>query len=241
MPIEPPEMTFQEFLAWADEDTLAEWIALPGEATGAVVMTSPASDRHQDISDFLTSVMRIFIESRDLGRLRSAPFQIKLTHSREPDLLFVRRENLSRFENTCLNGPADLAVEIMSPESAGRDRGEKFYEYAQGGVSEYWLIDPQTQWAEFYQLQEEHYYPVFSGREGRYEARVARFLAAGGVAVARAASLVYPGVGRDRGDGFVAGGGLGKDAQGRVTKFIRNQAPISPTFQNRLLLIAFEL
>jgi hypothetical protein len=33
-PVEPPKMTFQEFLAWADEDTLAEWIALPGGETG---------------------------------------------------------------------------------------------------------------------------------------------------------------------------------------------------------------
>jgi Uma2 family endonuclease len=169
-PIEPSKMTFQEFLAWADEDTLAEWIALPGEETGEVVMTSPASHRHQKISDFLTSVMHVYIKSRGLGELCSAPFQMKLTHSREPDLLFVRREHLDRFEDTYLNGPADLVVEIVSPESAGRDRGEKFYEYAQGGVPEYWLIDPETRWAEFYQLQEGHYYPAFSGREGRYEA-----------------------------------------------------------------------
>jgi Uma2 family endonuclease len=170
-PREPSKMTFQEFLDWVDEDTLAEWVALPGEEIGEVVMTSPASSRHQDISDFLTSVMRVYVESRNLGTLRSAPFQMKLTHSsREPDLLFVRQEHLDRLKDTYLDGPADLVVEIISPESVGRDRGEKFYEYAQGRVPEYWLVDPQTQWAEFYQLQETHYYPTFSGRQGRYEA-----------------------------------------------------------------------
>jgi Uma2 family endonuclease len=170
-PREPSKMTFQEFLDRVDEDTLAEWVALPGEETGEVVMTSPASSRHQDISDFLTSVMRSYVESRSLGVLRSAPFQMKLKHSsREPDLLFVRQEHLERLKDTYLDGPADLAVEIVSPESVGRDRGEKFYEYAQGGVPEYWLIDPQTQWAEFYQLQETYYYQAFSGRQGRYQA-----------------------------------------------------------------------
>ena len=38
------EMTYQEFLNWADEDTLAEWV------NGKVIMTSPASLRHQLIA-----------------------------------------------------------------------------------------------------------------------------------------------------------------------------------------------
>jgi hypothetical protein len=33
-------------------------------------------------------------------------------------------------------------------------------------VPEYWLIDPQTEWAEFYHLEEEHYRPTFVGKAG---------------------------------------------------------------------------
>jgi len=33
-PAEPRKMTYEEFLAWADEDTLAEWVALPGGEAG---------------------------------------------------------------------------------------------------------------------------------------------------------------------------------------------------------------
>ena len=166
-PAEPRKMTYEEFLAWADEDTLAEWV------DGEVVMYSPANDRHQDISGFLESVLRSFVEVRQLGIVRSAPFQMKLAQSgREPDLLFVAQANLGRLKETCLDGPADLVVEIVSSESAGRDRGEKFYEYARGGVPEYWLIDPQTEWAEFYQLEEGHYRLAFSGKEGQYHALV---------------------------------------------------------------------
>jgi len=163
----PRKMTYEEFLAWADEDTLAEWV------DGEVVMYSPANNRHQDIAGFLESVLRSFVEVRQLGIVRSAPFQMRLADSgRESDLLFVATNHLDRLKETYLDGPADLVVEIVSPESAGRDRGDKFYEYARGGVSEYWLLDPEMEWAEFYQLEKGRYRVAFSGKEGRYEARV---------------------------------------------------------------------
>ena len=165
-PDKPPRMTYEQFLAWADEDTLAEWV------DGEVVMYSPASKRHQSIADFLTGVMRISVEQRDVGIVLSAPFQMKLEHGREPDLLFVAKASQGRLNETHLDGPGDLVVEIVSPESVGRDRRVKFYEYAQGGVPEYWLIDPQMEWAEFYRLEEEHYRMPFSGREGEYHALV---------------------------------------------------------------------
>ena len=168
-------MTYAEFLVWADEDTLAEWVALPGTDTqqGEVIMTSPASSKHQDLCDFLVSIWRPYVEAHNLGVIRSAPFQMKLEHSgREPDLLFVATTHLDWLKANYLDGPADLAVEIISPESIGRDRGTKFVEYAQGGVPEYWLLDPQARRAEFYRLGEMGQYEIaFAGHEGRYEAR----------------------------------------------------------------------
>ncbi|MCB0252488.1 MAG: Uma2 family endonuclease [Anaerolineae bacterium] len=152
-PSEPTRMTYQEFLEWLDEDTLAEWV------NGEVIMTSPASKPHQDIVGFLGGVLRSFVEQRRLGLIVVAPFQMRLEESgREPDLLFVAADHQDRIRHTYLDGPADLVVEIVSPESAGRDRGEKFYEYEAAGIPEYWLLDPQTHRAEFYQL----------GPEGQY-------------------------------------------------------------------------
>ncbi len=154
----PRRMTYEEFLAWADEDTLAEWV------DGEVVMYSPASRKHQNIADFLTVILRTFVEARQLGVVLSAPFQMRLAGSgREPDLMFVATEHLDRLRETHLDGPADLVVEVLSPESMGRDRGEKFYEYAQAGIPEYWLIDPEGEQAEFYVL----------GRPGRYRLEMA--------------------------------------------------------------------
>jgi len=165
----PPsrKMTYEEFLAWADEDTLAEWV------DEEVVVTSPASDRHQDIAGFLGNILRSFVEVRQLGVVRGAPFQMKLESGREPDLLFVATERLERLKETFLDGPADLVVEISSPESLERDRGTKFVEYEAGEVPEYWLIDPEREWAEFYQLGEEgRYVTAFAGRSGVYHSQV---------------------------------------------------------------------
>ena len=146
------KIAYEEFLAWADEDMLAEWV------DGGVVVTSPASFRHQNICGFLESVLRSFAEARDLGVVCSAPFQMKLEHGREPDLLFVAREHLDRVKEVFLDGPADLVVEIVSPDSLERDRGAKFYEYEKAGIPEYWLVDPLRQRVEFYQLDAEARY-----------------------------------------------------------------------------------
>ncbi|MFL5802827.1 MAG: Uma2 family endonuclease, partial [Roseiflexaceae bacterium] len=50
----PPSgpVSFEEFLDWLDEDTHAEWV------DGEVIMMSLASDEHQDIKDFLITIMR---------------------------------------------------------------------------------------------------------------------------------------------------------------------------------------
>ncbi|MDE3088869.1 MAG: Uma2 family endonuclease [Chloroflexota bacterium] len=142
------KMTWDEFLEWCDEDTHAEWV------NGEILMNAPASDTHQDLADFLIAILRPYVRRKKLGWVRTAPFLMRLPNTpsgREPDILFVRQENLARVKPTFLDGPADLVVEIVSPESIGRDRGDKFIEYEQAGVAEYWLIDPLRQRAEFYQ------------------------------------------------------------------------------------------
>lgn len=150
-------MTYEEFMEWADEDTLAEWV------DGKVVMTSPASLRHQDINGFLYSMLSQFAALHNLGKVLPPPFQMKLAHSgRESDVIFVAHAHLARLRPTFLDGPADLVVEILSPESIGRDRGDKFFEYQQAGIPEYWLIDPATRRAEFHQLDAQGVYALIA-------------------------------------------------------------------------------
>lgn len=124
-------MTYEEFLSWADEDTHAEWVA------GEVVMASPVSLRHQEIVNFLLVLLSTYVDIRSLGKIADGPFQMKLANTgREPDLLYVATEHLDRLKRTYLEGPADLAIEIIPPESGGRDRGDTFFEYQDAGVPE---------------------------------------------------------------------------------------------------------
>ena len=91
--------------------------------------------------------------------------------------MFVSNKNLSRLKETFLDGPADLVVEVISPESRARDRGDKFYEYEQGGVREYWLIDPVRKQAEFYQLgKDKLFHAIIVGEDGLYYSRVLKGL-----------------------------------------------------------------
>jgi Uma2 family endonuclease len=153
----PPRgpVSFEEFLEWCDEDTLAEWV------DGEIIMMSPASDQHQELLEFLITILRVFNEVHQAGWVRIAPFIMRTSvrpSGREPDILFVTKERTHLVQQAFLDGPADLVVEIVSPESIGRDRGDKFVEYETAGVREYWLIDPLREQAEFYQL----------GADGRY-------------------------------------------------------------------------
>jgi Uma2 family endonuclease len=165
-----PRMTWEEFLVWCDEDTHAEWVA------GEVQLMSPVTLWHRDTLDFLTALLRHYCESTGAGTVRSAGYKMKTEArpaGREPDILFVASANEGRLRETFLDGPADLVVEIVSPESAGRDRGEKFFEYEAAGVREYWLLDPPRRRAEWYVLQSDGAYTsVPPDENGVYHSQV---------------------------------------------------------------------
>lgn len=166
-PVPDRKLTYEEFLAWVPEGTHAEWV------DGEVLYMSPVSKIHQRLVLFLSTLMETFAEVRKLGIVLTAPFQMKISPEspgREPDLVFIATEHLARLKENRLDGPADLVVEIISPESGPRDRGDKFYEYESGGVPEYWLLDPGRQHAEVYVLDAQgRYRTVFQGRTGRLE------------------------------------------------------------------------
>lgn len=167
-PPEPP-VSYDEFLEWADENTRAEWI------DGEIRTMSPASAQHQRLVRFLSNVLGTWVEEREAGEVFVAPFQMKLDvrpSGREPDVLVVTAAHRDRVRETHLEGPADLVVEVVSPESGARDRGEKFYEYEAAGIPEYWIVDPARQQLEVYRLEGERYQVAFMGEEGRVESGV---------------------------------------------------------------------
>lgn len=167
--IVPQRLTWEEYLRFGDENTLAEWI------DGRVIVLFSGSTKHQQIVGFLDRVIGFYIETHDLGQVFTAPYAMKLSklrRGREPDLLFVSREREHLITKTYLDGAADLVVEIVSPESVERDSVQKFAEYESAGIREYWLIDYTNQTAVFYRLGDEGQYQTAETSDGIFRSTV---------------------------------------------------------------------
>jgi Uma2 family endonuclease len=150
-------MSYEQFLEWDGDNQHVEWV------NGDVIPMAPVSNEHTDVTVFLTRLLGEFAELTGLGEVKIASFQMKAGRGlpgRAPDVMFIRKENLSRLKKLYLDGPADVVVEIISPGTRGIDRGEKYAEYEQGGVPEYWLFDPDREAHEFYQLDANRRYEL---------------------------------------------------------------------------------
>ncbi|MCX6360361.1 MAG: Uma2 family endonuclease [Armatimonadetes bacterium] len=159
--------------------TFEEFLRLEGHyeyINGNAVEMSPISDEHNRVTLFLLRILGDYTESRGCGEVRHDPYvmrRVAAEPGRAPDVMFVGSEHLDRIKPTHLEGPADLVVEVVSPESRVRDRGDKFYEYEQAGVREYWIIDSDRKRAEFYRLGGDGAYePAQPTADGRYESAV---------------------------------------------------------------------
>lgn len=134
-------MTYEEYLQWDEyEGGLTEWV------DGEVILHMPPLEPHQRVVVYLIKLMGLFVDLFALGRVYAAPFSVRVIPdgpAREPDLFFLTAEHLDRLMEHELSGPADLVVEIISKDSVYRDREIKFFEYQEGGVREYWIVDPR--------------------------------------------------------------------------------------------------
>lgn len=161
--------SYEQFLRESPAGSHLEWV------DGKVVEMTPVSDAHAELAEFLSGILSMLVRSGRLGRLFQEPFQMKTgpdSPGRSPDLMFVSAANLQRIRDTFLDGPSDLAIEIISPGSQTVDRGEKFYEYEKGGVKEYWILDPHRKRAEFYHLDSDGLYaPMPVTADGDFTSR----------------------------------------------------------------------
>lgn len=161
--------SYEEYLALAPDDRIAEW------ANGEMIVYMPPLTPHATLVEFLVSLIGMYVKVFNLGRLMVAPFEVKLSNSsREPDIAFIANASLARLDDKRFTGPPDLIVEVVSSESAHRDRVDKFDEYEADGVPEYWILDnrPNRNRAQFYQLGDDRrYHEVEPDVNGVYRSR----------------------------------------------------------------------
>ena len=159
---------FEDFIE-REWEGLAEWV------DGKVVVHPMPSATHQKLVRFLWALLQHYVEHHELGEVFAEPFIMKTgpdLPGRSPDVFFIAQQNLQRIGRNHLEGPADLALEIVSPDSPRRDRVDKFAEYQKGAVREYWIIDPLRKTADFFHLSSQGVFESMPVRNGIMLSRV---------------------------------------------------------------------
>lgn len=175
LPLEPGtsrRMSYEEWEALPNEGGVIEWV--DGEAYALM----PATAFHQLAAGLFHALLLLFVQEFNLGVVLFAPFEVRMRSvrsAREPDVIFIHHEHLDRYSNRRLEGPPDLAVEVISDDSTHRDRVDKFKEFEAEGMPEYVLIDPRPGRHRFdwYRLDAAgHYAPIQPDAAGRYRSAV---------------------------------------------------------------------
>ena len=141
MSVTKPRVSLPQFIIDCPQGAIAEWV------DGEVVEHAPPVTRHQQVAHFLSVLLTLFAELTEAGLVLVAPYLMLLSPdgpAREPDVLCVSRDHAARVLPDRLDGPADLVIEVISDDSARRDRSDKFDEYQKHGVREYWMIDARA-------------------------------------------------------------------------------------------------
>ena len=122
---------------------------------GELVMTPSPSSRHQGIVGKLHVLLFADLEQTASGKVFVAPLDTIFDQYTvlQPDILYVSRNRVPQIVKERIEGAPDLVVEVLSPSTFYKDLRRKMAVYAQFGVQEYWIVDPETQTLELYSRQ----------------------------------------------------------------------------------------
>jgi len=119
-------MTYDEYCLRPDDGK--RYQVIEGE-----LFVSPAPrTTHQDILLGLAALLRTHVKAHDLGKVYIAPTDVLLgpTTVVQPDILFIRRENMGIITELNIQGPPDLCIEVLSHNTGLHDRYTKKAVYA---------------------------------------------------------------------------------------------------------------
>lgn len=131
----------EEYLAFSTERPLVEL------RDGAIEVLPMPTDGHQRVLDALFLLLATHARAAG-GRARTAGIRVRIRAGvfRQPDIVYLgpARQHLRGEEYW---SGADLVVEVVSGSSGDRVRDlvTKRREYAEAGIPEYWIVDPQQE------------------------------------------------------------------------------------------------
>jgi len=155
LPEREQHYTYADYRAWDDDE---RWELIDGIP---YAMSPGPSTIHQRISIDLTRQFSSFLKGKPC-QVFAAPFDVRLNALGDddddvfqPDLLIVC--DRAKIDDKGLNGAPDMAIEILSPSTAIRDKLLKFNKYQHAGVREYWIVYPADKMVQVFILENGRY------------------------------------------------------------------------------------
>jgi Uma2 family endonuclease len=160
--------TFDEFCLLVKEDQKADLI------DGVIYMASPEGREANELFGWIFSLLTVYVQRHKLGKVYGTrvAFRLDRASAPEPDIAFVSKERLDQPDSGYFIGPPDLAVEVVSPESAERDYVKKRAKYEEAGVREYWIVDQILEKVTWLQLGGKGKFREVRPKKGVFSSRV---------------------------------------------------------------------
>ena len=156
------------------EYTIEDYYALPDERRaelidGVIYDMGVPSVPHQSIALDIREILRSYVrENKGECIVLASPVDVQIDRDDktmvQPDVLVVC--DRSKVIKRCIYGAPDLIIEVLSPSTRRKDMTVKLFKYAEAGVREYWLVDPDRKKIVVYDLENEEIPQVY-GREAQ--------------------------------------------------------------------------
>jgi Uma2 family endonuclease len=133
---------------WSEEEYLALDTGQLIEYTDGYLEILPMPTlTHQRIVRYLFALLSAYLAANHVGgEVLFAPLPVRLGRRkyREPDIIYLAAARLQNTQGQYPQG-GDLVIEVVSGSATDRTRDlvEKRYDYAQAGIPEYWIVDPE--------------------------------------------------------------------------------------------------
>jgi len=143
------EVTWAEFVALSEDD-LRELV------DGRLVSLEVPGKAHEVAVAALGALLWSWARAHDAGRVLGSGYKLRVSETRGvmPDLQLLSGDTFAAADDAGLaSGRPELVVEVVSPSSRRYDRVVKLRWYAQLGVPEYWIVDPEARTVERLKLE----------------------------------------------------------------------------------------
>ena len=140
------DQSFPAQVEWSEAEYLSlQTNKLVEYKDGRIEVLPVTTLKHQRIALLLYRLLFAYIEERDGGEVLVAPLRVYLRPRlyREPDVIFLSTERAAATDR--YPHGADLVMEVVSPDNPEHDYERKRQEYAEAGIPEYWIVDPQRE------------------------------------------------------------------------------------------------